>query len=103
GSVTQAFVAGKIEELVLQNLAAGCRPELILTERRLRRRAAGINIVEEILGIQGIIAKEVVSRAVEGVRSALGDRVDLCGAPAELRAVGIRLHLEFLNLVDRRD
>src|SRR5260221_2888394 len=102
-AIPQALIAAEIKQLVLQDFSACRGAKLIASKRGLRCGAAGINIVEKILGIQRIVAQEVERRTVEYVRSALGDGIQLRGATPKFRAVGIRLHLEFLNLIDGGD
>src|SRR5690349_12228710 len=101
GAVTEAFVAAKKEHLIGNDLAARGTAELIAPEGELGRVAsAGVDVVEEVLRVQGIIPKEIVGGAVKSIGAALGDGIQLRSASAKLGRVGIGLHLKFLNFVN---
>ena len=63
-------------------------------------RNTRIDVGEEILSIERIVAEEVVDSAMEFVGAALGDGVDLRGTATVLGGVGVGLNLEFLDFVD---
>src|SRR5437868_1850607 len=75
GAIAKAFIAAEIKQLVFQDFSAGGGAELIAAEWRLRGGAAGVDVVEEILRIQRVVAQEVERRAMEYVGAALGDGV----------------------------
>ena len=60
-------------------------------------------IVKPGVGVEHVVAIELVGIAMERVRSRLGYDVDnVAGAPAILSGEGIVLHLEFLDSIDGR-
>ena len=60
-------------------------------------------IGEEIVGLETFVAKELETRAVDGVRARLDDDTDDAACrPSIFRPVVRRLHLKLLNRVDGR-
>src|SRR4029079_9212995 len=90
----------KKEQLVPEDSSASGGAELITPERRVGRAWPAVDIVEEIFGIESVVAQKVVRGAVERIGAALGDGIDLRGAAPVFRRVGIGLDLELLNLID---
>ena len=92
----QAFVGDEVKELVRRDPAAVGPAELIEAQRILGGR-------ENRLGIERVIAKELVHGAVELVAAGLGHHVDGRRAvAAELGGEIVRRDPEFLNQVDVR-
>ena len=101
GAVAQSFVGAKVKELSGHNFSPGGGAELIAFERGFRRAFAEVDVVEIISSIEEVVAQEIVRGSVKFVRPALGYSVDLSGSAAVFGGIGIRLDLEFLNLIDR--
>ena len=101
GAVAQSFVGAKVKELIGHNFPPGSGTELIAFKRGFRRAFAEVDVVEIISSIEEVVAQEIVRGSMKFVGASLGDSVDLNGAAAVLGGVGIRLHLELLNFVDR--
>ncbi len=77
--------------------AADGAAELVELERR---PGAAAFIGEKIVGVELVIAKELVERKVRIVGPGLGDHVeDAAGGAPILRAEGVGIHLEFLHRV----
>ncbi len=99
GAIAQSFVRAKEKQLVSDNFPPGSCAELIALERRFgwsygrRKRESTVDVREKVFRVERAIPEEVVGGAMQSVRAALGDGVDLSGAAAELRRIGIRLHL----------
>ena len=93
--LAEAFVVGEEEGFVLLTGAAERRRRTDCAESRER------SAVEEVAGIEGVIAQEFVDRAVQLIGSGLRDDENLCaGAFAIFGAVGIGEHVEFADCVD---
>ena len=91
----EPFVAHKEERLVLDHPPTDIGAELILRERRSGNSGA---VVEESVGVQNLIPKELVGRAVKIVGAGFRSHVDhATGKTAELRAEVIRLNTKFLD------
>ena len=81
-----ALVVAEEERLVLEHRAAEGAAELVLLEVRLG--AAGA-VVEEVVGVEGVVAEELEGAAVELVGARLDLQVDdAAERAAELRRVG---------------
>src|SRR5689334_8926463 len=81
--------------------------ELVLIEwRRLKPPIGGAKgrvAIEQVARLHRIVAVKLEQCAMELVRSAASNHVDLpAGALAELRAITRRLNFELLDSVDRR-
>ena len=102
-----AFVIGKEEQLVLAveqlRHALPDRPTLNPNWFSLNGGIGFVARIEEVLGVESGVAQELVSRAVELIRARLVDDVDDSLAAAERRRGRTRLHLEFLDRIDRRE
>ena len=93
----RALVTAEIEHPVLDERAAEGRSVLVLPERGLRAPA-----VEEVVGIEHLVAEKLERRPVDVVGSGLCCHLDDgATSAAELRAVVVGFHLEFLDGVDR--
>src|SRR5215472_1217972 len=104
GSIAQTFVSAEVEQFVGDDFSAGRSSELVAFEWRLWAIwDSRVDVGEEIFRIKRLIPQEVVRCSVEFVGAALGDSIDLSRAATVLRGVRIRLHLELLNLVYRRN
>src|SRR6266568_1550065 len=103
GTIAQAFISAKVEELVTHDLPSSSTTELIAFERRLWRAVTQIKFVKEISGVQRAVSQKVVRRPMKFVGSSLGDGVDLSGTATVFSGVGIGLNFELLDFVDRRN
>ena len=83
-----------IEQLGDRHRAAEREAELVPLEGVLFGAVGGEGIV---LGIQFVVAEELIERAVIGVAAALGGDVDLGGSAAEFSGIYTTLHLELLQ------
>ena len=98
-----AFVVGKEEELVLAvedlgDVDGGAHRETVLIALEGR---IGAGRIEEILGVQLLVAQELKGRAVEVVGAGFGGEIDdAAHGAAVLRGIGVGLHLELLDGVD---
>src|SRR2546422_3116549 len=102
-TIPEPLVAPKIEGFVSENLSSGGRAKLVAAKRRFGSVRAPKNVVEVILGIQGVVTEEIISGAMKAVGARLGGGIDLGSSSPELRRVRVGLDLEFLNFVDRRN
>ena len=86
------------EGLVLEDWAAERTAKLVLTKPRQHgnRRTKLVGV-----GIKLVVAEELIQRAVEAVRAALGDDVDhRSGRPTRVRRKGIGHDANFLDGID---
>ena len=91
----KTLIAAEVEQLVLENRSSDVAPKLVLRKGRARDT---ISVVEEVIGVQHLVAYEFVDRTMDLVRSRLGRKVDdSAGKPAVLRPQVVGLHLEFLD------
>ena len=86
--------------------AAERAPELVPIERRHRildQRAIRLHGLadEEIAGVEGVVAQELVAGAAQLIRARLRGHRDDAGATAELRREHAGQDLEFTHLLDR--
>ena len=102
----EAFVIGHEEQAVFAFENSGdldgpsqSKAVLVPLKWRFPRRIAGESIRA---GVQGVVAEKLEYGAVVCVGSAFGRDVDLAGLVPELRGVGSRLYLEFLQRIDGR-
>jgi hypothetical protein len=80
--LSQSLIVGVEEELILDNRSAKLRAELIQAERR------DVLVVKGRARVEDLISQVLEGFAVEGVRPALGNDVDLdAGGRAALSAV----------------
>ena len=92
-----AFVVGEEERSILDHRSAQASAELVLAERRDRRRLR----IEKILRVENIVAHELEQAAVELIRSGLGDDIDhRAGLASELGSIGRLLNVEFADGFD---
>src|SRR6267143_64610 len=93
----QPLVAQEEKGLSLDDRTADISSELIALQSRLRHRCR----VEEVSGIEIIVAKVVVRLPVKLIRSRTGSNVhDRAGIPPGLRAVSRVVDLEFGHGID---
>src|ERR1035438_2983258 len=96
----RAFVVPEEKSLVLADGSADREAELILAVLSLGNAA---RVLEEVCGIQGVVAQELPDVAMEFVGPGFNGRIqDGASGSAGLRTVVVRLHLEFRNGVNRR-
>src|SRR5690606_9911440 len=94
-TLAQAFVVGHKEHAVLDHRSSSRKTKLVAAER-------GTISTEPAVGLDLVVAQELVNRAVELVGSRLGGHDDLRGGLAVLGRVDAGLNLELLDRVDRR-
>ncbi len=95
-----ALVTREEEQLVFQNRASDVGAKLVLSKRRT---LDATRIGEEIIGVQHLVADELVCRAVKGVCAGLGREVDdSAGKSPVFRAEIVGLDFKFLNGILRR-
>src|SRR5262249_41687639 len=98
-SNTRTFVVEKEEQTILEDRAADVRPKLVLDVLRLVDPRA---IIEEVIGVEDSIAKELVCGSVVSVCAALGGDADKrAGASPVLGRVRICAEPELLYRVNR--
>ena len=98
--IAQALVVAEPERPVLHQRSADRGAELVAFPLRLRRSE---RVREEVVGVETVVAEELVDAAANGVGARLDRRVDDgARAAAELGGVGVRLNLELLQRLDRR-
>ena len=98
--LTEAVVVGEEERLVPDNRPADGAAELILLERRLGLPGA---VGEEIVGVEPVVAQELVAHAVNRVAAGFGHDIDLsAGIASLLGGVEVGLNLELLDGLDVR-
>ena len=98
--LAEPVVVGEEERLVRDNRAADGASELILLERRLLLAGA---VREEVVGVELVVAQELVGDAVKRVAAGFGDDVDLpAGIPPLIGGIEVGLNLEFLDRLDVR-
>jgi Phage integrase family len=90
----EALISREEEQLVVQHRPAQSPAELVLPIRRL---AAGIQVVEEIVSVKLVVAKVIVSFAVELIAATFGDHIYRGDAVSELRIHARDVDLDFLN------
>ena len=91
----KTLIAAEVEQLVLENRSSDVAPKLVLRKGRARDT---ISVVEEVIGVQHLVAYEFVERTMDLVGSRLGRKVDdSAGKPAVLWPQVVGLHLEFLD------
>ena len=96
---TRALVVTEEEQPVLDDGSADHASELILAEN-----IDGEARIEIVIRVQGSIAQELESRAMNGITSRLGDHVDQCaGKVAILRIERIGQQPKLLNGVQHRN
>src|ERR1700722_6426500 len=65
------------------------------------RTRQAFQVIEEVVGIEGVVAQKLEGAAVEVVRARFLNRVDdVAHAPAILRRIGVGLNLELLQFID---
>ncbi len=97
----KALITEEEEQLVLNNRAADVGAELVLGKGSTSYVAL---VVEEVVGVQHLVAQELVCRTMEAVRARFCREVDhSTGKPAVFRTQVVGLDLEFLDGVLRRD
>src|SRR5712692_11586455 len=90
--LAEAFVVGEEEGVVGSQGTAGGGAELVALE------GCSGALVEEVGGIEGVVAQEFERGAVPLIAAGLRDDDDLtAGMLAEFGAIGIALHVEFAN------
>src|SRR5438876_3191317 len=102
-SLTQpiALVARETEHLVLNDWPAHIYAKLVLSKRRNWQSGTGREIV---VGVKNFVAKEFIRRTMKRVRSRFRREIDYStGETPVFRSQIIRLDLEFLNGILRRD
>ncbi len=93
--LAKAFIVGEEESLVGSERTASGGAELVALERR-----SGA-LVEEVGGVEGVVAQEFKGSAMPLVAAGLRDDDDLAaGMFAELGTIGVALHVEFAHSVD---
>ena len=96
---TGALVVAEEEQPVLDDGTADHASELILAEN-----IDGEARIEIVIRVQGSIAQELESRAMQGITPRLGDHVDQCaGKVAILRVERISQQPKLLNGVQHRN
>ena len=93
-----ALVGNEIEQLVVNDGAAQGPAELVVLQLRL----GGGGGCEGRVGGQGVVAVEVIQRAVQHVRSGLDHHVDGAAAVASGFRVRVALNRELVDRVDRQ-
>ena len=96
-----ALVVGEEEGLVLEHRAADGAAELVLLELGLGASGA---VVEEVVGVERVVAVELEAAATQAVGPGLDLQVhDAAERPAEFGRVGRRLQLELVERIHARE
>src|SRR5207247_10609776 len=99
-ALPRALIAAEKERAIVDDRTARRAAELVIAQRWFGQAAA---LGEEIVGLETFVAKELETRAVDGVRAGLDDHADHAACRASVFGAVIRgLHLELLNRVDGR-
>ena len=94
------FDVAEEERLAADDRSAQVAAEVVLVVIRFRR---ALPDREEVVGVELVVAEELVAGAVDGVGARLGGDADRRARRfAELGGVGARHHLEFANRIHRR-
>lgn len=98
-ALPQAFERSEEEGTVLADGAADGAAEEVVTRRR---PGNAVGVVEEVVGVQIAVAKELEAAAVKLVSTAPGAHIDnRAGEATELRGLHLCLHLELGDGIDR--
>src|SRR5262249_10085751 len=93
-ALAKAFVVSESECFVLSNWPAEGGPELIPLKRW------SVSLIEEVRRVQSVISQKLEERPVQLIAAGLRHDYYLsAGFFAELRAIGIGLHVEFAHCV----
>src|ERR1700683_3411255 len=94
----EALVSSEKEEAIFADGASDGRAELILLEVRF---GLAVELREEIVGVEFVVAYEFPGAAVELIGAAATDEVDVGAAAASVGGIVVRgLHVKFLDGVD---
>ena len=95
-AVAESLVGAENEQLVLDDRAAGGDAELILLQ-------SGNSRLEEVAGVEAVVAQKLPRRSVELVGAGFGHHGDLrAGVAPVLGREVVRQHAHFLHRVGRR-
>ena len=95
-----AFVVKEPEGLILLDRPSGLRPKLVLLKLGLLYACF---VIEEIVGVENVVAEEFPRTAVNRIRSRLRGDVDVgAGSRTEFSGSDVGLDLEFRNRINRR-